>query len=789
MTRVIRASGPQEAKVMLVGDWPSTDDESRGELFSGVSGLELTKMLHEAGLIRTECRITSLCQTRPDPRTVSIIQEKAEAINKFRGQFMSSLLRLEQEIDEVQPNVVVALGPVALWALTGETSISNWRGSEIPYRGRKLIPIYHPATIQKAWSFRPVTVQDLRKVKRESTSPFLTPPNHNIEIFPSHNRVVSYLTDLIHRADMGEHLRLSVDIETIRRAISCVGVATSPSEALVIPVRTKEEFWSESELLQICTLFRRLTTHPNVGCFGQNFSYDMQYFIFEWLTWPNVCDDTMVMQHICYPGTPKKLYYLASLYCEHYCYWKDDLKDYHKAPEDDTKYFTYNGRDVCYTYEVRNTLDKVIDALKLREQYNERMVLHDSLLKMTTRGCRIDRAAKKQLSIDLLQASIAREQWVESIVGYFPNPRSSKQMQQFLYEDLNLPVQYNRKGKRKEDGSLPVSANFECLQKLSESHPLVWPITNAFLELRSLGVFRETFVESELDPDQRMRSYFNPAGPETFRLSSSTNSFGRGMNLQNIPSGNRKKTLLQMPNVKEIFIPDPGKTIADVDLAGADAQVVAWESDDTSLKQVFREKIKVHTVNAKDIFGPDAGPDGKREPYYTYAKMGVHATNYGAYPKTVAAALGITIKAAEAFQKRWFEIHPRIREWQKRTEHLLMTKRMAINKFGYRIIFFDRIEGLLGQALAWVPQSTIAIVSLRGLSRIENDPSLRAVELLIQVHDSLVFQFPTEQRSTLLPLVRDALIVPIPYDDPLIIDYGLKLSTKSWGHCEDAKWE
>ena len=110
-----------------------------------------------------------------------------------------------------------------------------------------------------------------------------------------------------------------------------------------------------------------------------------------------------------------------------------------------------------------------------------------------------------------------------------------------------------------------------------------------------------------------------------------------------------------MPNIRKFFAPDPGHILFDVDLAGADAQVVAWEADDEVLKKAFRDYQagrgpKVHCVNALDIFGERlAGPEGKKDPYYTRAKMGVHLTNYGGKPKTCASALSISIHEAEAF--------------------------------------------------------------------------------------------------------------------------------------------
>jgi DNA polymerase-1 len=235
-----------------------------------------------------------------------------------------------------------------------------------------------------------------------------------------------------------------------------------------------------------------------------------------------------------------------------------------------------------------------------------------------------------------------------------------------------------------------------------------------------------------------------------------------------------------------MFIPDSGYTIIDIDQAGADAQVVAWESEDEALKAKFRSGKKVHALNAIDIFGTPAGPDGKREPYYTRAKVGVHATNYGAGARTVAMALGITTHEAERFQARWFAIHPGIPKWHARVRAELEATHSIRNPFGYRRLYFDRTDNVIKEALAWVPQSTVACVTNRAWSAI--DSSSLPTEVLLQVHDSLVLQIPSRILDETLRSIRPLIAIPIPYPDPLIIPWGLKTSHKSWGECNGRQW-
>lgn len=249
-----------------------------------------------------------------------------------------------------------------------------------------------------------------------------------------------------------------------------------------------------------------------------------------------------------------------------------------------------------------------------------------------------------------------------------------------------------------------------------------------------------------------------------------------------------------LPNVRKLFTPDRGYVIFDADLSGADAQVVAWEADDEDLKNAFRKGLKIHVKNAEDVFGAEwhqaqgdrsnkGTPKGK---LYDNCKRAVHATNYGASAFTLHKNPDIkwAMPRAENFQRTWFRLHPGIRQWHTRTNNELLSTRTIRNKFGYRIIYFDRLDGILPQALAWVPQSTVAIVARKGALRLASE--LPYCEILMQVHDSLVFQIPIH-RADEHDKIRRALEIVIPYPDPLVIPWGLAKSAISWGDVKDVK--
>lgn len=272
----------------------------------------------------------------------------------------------------------------------------------------------------------------------------------------------------------------------------------------------------------------------------------------------------------------------------------------------------------------------------------------------------------------------------------------------------------------------------------------------------------------------------------------------------------------ELPNIKRMFVPDPGFVMIDADLAGADAQVVAWEAEDEDLKNAFRAGLKVHRKNAVDMWGdefakhiPKPGEDESpiyKKKYYEI-KRAVHATNYVSTARNVAHVLGWSVREAENFQTRWFSLHPGIKRWHKRIQTSLSTSRSVANRFGYRIIFFDRIDAVFPEAVAWGPQSTVAEVCFRGALQLEEKCGWISTSSqwadaqriftatgsspgpLMQVHDSLLFQIPKEKFNKQgIDEIKEHLKVPVPYPDPLTIQWGIKASDKSWGDCKEVKF-
>lgn len=846
---IVSPDGPPDARIMIVGEAPGQYEEQQGKPFVGPSGWELDRMLAEAGIKRSECFMTNVARTRPPSNDISaficsdkngkaVRSPKSKLINRaihspLKDLFVTKELHdgyalLRIEIETVKPSIIIPVGNVSMWALTGHWGIKKWRGSMLyadfsapassgTVTTPKVIPTYHPAYVLRDWSTRAITVSDLRRAARfRNGAPYSKPP-WNFLIRPTYAQALSFLTPILDRLRSGQPTRLSFDIETRAGHIACAGLSINLLDAICIPfmcVARSTGYWTEDEEAAIVYLLYLILTSPFAEVVGQNISYDSQYTYRHWGFVARVVQDTMISQHAIFSDMRKALDFQASMYAAYYVYWKDEGKNIDpKSEADETQWWHYNCLDCVYTDEVGLAELAVVEKLNLQEVHTFQQRMFWPVLKTMQLGIRIDKRRRDELIMEVQEAIARRQEFLHSVLGHEINPDSPKQMHTLFYTDLQLPVQHKR-GKKGVPGN--ATLDDEALQKLSKIEPLLKPIINCISDIRTLGKFLSNFLCRPLDIDGRMRCSYNIGGsesgksaPKTYRLSSSEDAFGSGTNLQNIPSEKSKSVgkavarggisglgdPYQFPNIREIFIPDPGYSWFDMDLERADLFSVCWEADDEQLKAAMRLGVDIHLLNAFVLTGKEPPPleeliesharyadhRGPMKTLREFSKVFCHGTNYGGQARTMAAHTGRTVHEVDRAQGIWFGAHPGIKRWHVRVQAQINARRYVENRFGYRWYIFDRVESAFTEALGWLPQSHTSIVINKAWERIDRE--LPDVQILMQVHDSLPGQIPTHLVHSLLPRLRDCARVVIPYEDPLIIPVSIKTSERSWGHC------
>ena len=316
--------------LLVVGECLSNKDE--GQPFHDGNGKMFKAMLRQVGIDPRQTTFLNVFPTTPPSggNVQGFFGPKATAVPHIRRlknkryiqkQHWHHVLRIRELVAHHKPNLVLAVGEAALWALTKEPSIDNARGrvcygnSAIPEQ--KVLPVYSPRTIQMEYFKRPVLLADLNKARRELEFPEICRPQHFIHVEPTIEDLEEFFTKYIVGAK-----ELSCDIETKPGGhITCVGFAPDSSRAIVVPFFSNKSpdgnYWPTAKKELLAWQWVQRVLHYGHAVFGQNFQYDMsQLWRYNGIDCPHWSDDTMLLHHALQPEMLKGLGFLASIYTD-----------------------------------------------------------------------------------------------------------------------------------------------------------------------------------------------------------------------------------------------------------------------------------------------------------------------------------------------------------------------------------------------------------------------------------------------------------------------------------------
>ena len=485
-------------------------------------------------------------------------EAKKRGIREFQGRYPLPAVTegyqlLKKKIEEYRPDFILAVGGHSLWALTGNEGVTKWNGSQIyhSHAGRRipLVPIVHPALTLRAWDVNyHMTVHDLRtRVAPYQDTPWAE-PKFNFITRPSYGDAIDTLTWILDRLRFGPFW-LSHDLETKPSEgwIACSSLAWSKRDAICVPLVSHERlagYWPAKQHLRIVELHRQILSHRNALIVGQNYEYDRQYLLRNWLVKANLHFDTMTGHHVAFPGLPKGLDFLLRLYGEFFVYWKDESKEWQENMDED-KFWNYCNKDACSTYEVVTPIQQSLLAFQQlgvghngehESLFIRKMNLHDPTFHKIQRGVLVDLKERDRIQNELADMAAERAGWFSRVVGYNVNSKSTKPWYNSPQQTLSLftkvfgcrPV-LDKKTKR------PTTRD-EALPEYASREPLLAPIIQKLQEYRTCNVLINNVCRAKLWHN-RLMTQLNIDGPETFRFSSQKNAFGEGTNLQNLTAG------------------------------------------------------------------------------------------------------------------------------------------------------------------------------------------------------------------------------------------------------------
>lgn len=237
----------------------------------------------------------------------------------LRPEFFHHLDRLEAELLALDPNIVIALGNTAMWALTGSINIGAIRGTirqgSLGAWSGKVMPTYHPAGVLRQWEWRTICVADIAKAFRQADYREIRRPQRQVTVSPTLDEIAAWIAK-------GPGRQLACDIETAIKQITEIGFARAKDDAIVIPFidRTKPgwNYWASPEDESRAWGFvEELLSWPGDTVF-QNGLYDLQYILPLGFRPKGLRpgQDTMLRHHSRFPELQKGLGFLGSIYTE-----------------------------------------------------------------------------------------------------------------------------------------------------------------------------------------------------------------------------------------------------------------------------------------------------------------------------------------------------------------------------------------------------------------------------------------------------------------------------------------
>ena len=339
----VPSDGPKYADIMVVGEAPGKEEEEQGRPFAAREGrgpmnagdLINSYFRNRCGIAREQVYYTNLAKYRPYK-------------NSFRNlldtdQLAEGLVELTEEIQQVNPKVIIASGAWPMYFLTGKTNdkgevgtgIMNWRRSVVKNTlvedGPKVICSLHPAYILRNWRWHPIFAEDLIRAVEESKFSEIRYPEYELLIDPDDDDLLEEL----------RHARyLSCDAETFGPELACFGFADSEKRGAVFTFR--------NPALEDITAY--LLTGParkilQYGTYDRNWSKRFIGVEIE-----NVYFDTYVAAASLLPEFPRGLDFLISVYTR-FAYYKEERKIWKETTNLDLLW-QYNGKDIIGTYIV-----------------------------------------------------------------------------------------------------------------------------------------------------------------------------------------------------------------------------------------------------------------------------------------------------------------------------------------------------------------------------------------------------------------------------------------------------
>jgi uracil-DNA glycosylase family 4 len=754
---LVKTVGPTDSEIFILGEAPGEVEDATGIPFNNPhgAGRVFNLLLSQVGINRRDVRIRNVALLRPQANDMRnyFVDSKCTIPKPILIEWIE---QLRCELEEHRPNVVIAMGSYALWAMTGMKKISTARGyvtesALVP--GLKVLPTYHPQAINYEWKLFGIDIFDLRKALHHSKDSKM-PIDKTRYIAPAtYEMFMDYLETI--RAgkkkfafDIESHIGTSYP-HTLGVADNVnFGMSFSFMEGARVLITSEQEAQLWYKLAQ-CADECEVVMH--------NASYDKAVmWHYHGVYFKNIYLDTLIAAHLLWPEFPRDLGFLGSLILDVPA-WKSMSK---------VDNAVYNALDAIRTFAIADPLMAEIKKQSMEKMLSFEMGMINPAIMMQLQGIACDREKRAELQKETTELISTLKQELDDQFKKPVNFNSPTQMKQLLYYDLGLEPQFKRRKSVEQTRIMTTDA--KALKKLVRKYPNhTW--LKKIMDYKKV-VKLLTFLEAEPSPEGRYHTSYNITGSATEdtgkrsfgRWSSSASiilPFGSG-NLQNIP-----------PKAREMYRCDEGKILVTADMKQAEAVMVAYYTGDVRLQKFFKDgfaaspeeqsKYDIHRFTASIMF--NVPYEEVTDELRKVGKTLRHAISYGAGPDVVADRLGIGLVDAKNLIILYHKTTPLLKVWYQTIQSELKATRCLVTPFGRKHRFLDFWgDQLFRSAYSYKPQSFIGDFLNESLY-IMYEKYGDEIDIMLQLHDAIYVQCPDDPVliARTMEIMHECMVRPI----------------------------
>ena len=563
-------------------------------------------------------------------------------------------------------------------------------------------------------------------------------------------------------------------VQTVSANLLGISLSVSENEGCYIPLGHQyDDCPKQLEMDYVIKSLGSVIEDNQEKAIGQNLKFDIPILARHGIKITKFLADTMLMSYV-----------LNSTATRH---GMDRLADFYLNYKT-TKYTDVTGTaskqisfaevklDVATDYAAEDAditlrLYKVLNKL-LKEKPTQQKLLNDLeyplvhvLSRVEQNGAKIDKKKLSNHSKELSEKISDLTSQAFKISGEEFNLDSPKQLLEILYEKQGLPVL------KKTPKGQP-STNEDTLQRLSEDYEL----PKIILQYRTLAKLKSTYTDSLINIEnpktKRIHTSYQQAITSTGRLSSTE------PNLQNIPI----KTA-EGRRIREAFVPENGNVLISADYSQIELRIMAHLSEDKNLTHSFNNNIDVHSSTAAEVFGvsiDDVSPDQRRS-----AKAINFGLMYGMSAFGLTRQLGIPRGEAQEYLDTYFARYTGVRDYMDNIKAQAKEDKYVETIMGRRLYLneINAANGLRRQAAERAAinaplQGSAADIIKKAMLDIDELllNELQDVQMIMQVHDELVFECPKNKADAVMKKMKDTMEDTVELKIPLIADAAIGLN-------------